>query len=194
MSESIFNVRRSFGVRNIQFTSKTYIKQSQEVSKSLNYISNKIQTVRDFFLSYQDFSQFLFGWYIREHKQGRLLQQFRGIERPGTHQQALSQFLVDHPSLSWLQNVFTGDYRQASSTLNDLARRESELLQRKKVVLFFLPHGVRSRHHVSLPDFLMDFSGIFVLSAYFKIGLLNFIPVHICTIMINSYNKTNQMH
>ncbi|GFG32593.1 hypothetical protein Cfor_12358 [Coptotermes formosanus] len=85
--------------------------------------------------SEQDFSQFLFGWYIREQKQGRLLQQFRSTKRPRTHQQALSQFLVDHPSLSWLQNVFNGDYKQANNTLRDLAKKESELLQRKKTML-----------------------------------------------------------
>jgi uncharacterized protein (UPF0248 family) len=85
------------------------------------------------FVFYQDFSQFVFGWYIREQKQGKLLKQFRGIDRSGAQQHALSQFLVDHPSLSWLQNVFSGDYKQASSTLMCLAKEESELLQRKKV-------------------------------------------------------------
>jgi nuclear pore complex protein Nup133 len=82
------------------------------------------------FVFYQDFSQFVFGWYIREQKQGKL---FRGIDRSGARQHALSQFLVDHPSLSWLQNVFSGDYKQARSTLMCLAKEESELLQRKKV-------------------------------------------------------------
>ena len=114
------------------------------------------KTIRDFFLLYQDFSQFLFGWYIREHKQGRLLQQFRGTERPRTHQQALSQFLADHPSLSWLQNVFTGDYRQASSTLSDLANKESELLQRKKVVLFFTAWSMKQTSCLS-PTLLSGF-------------------------------------
>jgi nuclear pore complex protein Nup133 len=63
------------------------------------------------------------------------LEQFRGIEKSRAQQHALSQFLMDHPSLSWLQNIFSGDYKQASSTLRGLAKEESELLQRKKVVL-----------------------------------------------------------
>ncbi|KAJ9592509.1 hypothetical protein L9F63_015826, partial [Diploptera punctata] len=85
--------------------------------------------------SQQDFSQFLFGWYIREQKQGRLLEQFRGNEKPKTQQEALSEFLMDHPSLSWLQNVFKGEFKQAKSTLIDLAKDETELLQRKKSML-----------------------------------------------------------
>jgi hypothetical protein len=43
---------------------------------------------------------------------------------------------VDHPSLSWLQNIFVGDYKQASFILRGLAEEETELLQRKKVVLY----------------------------------------------------------
>ncbi|XP_069672597.1 nuclear pore complex protein Nup133 isoform X3 [Periplaneta americana] len=85
--------------------------------------------------SEQDFSQFLFGWYVREQKQGRLLKQFRSVEKPHAQQQALSQFLKDHPSLSWLQNIFSSDYKQASNTLKSLAKEETELLQRKKSML-----------------------------------------------------------
>jgi hypothetical protein len=64
------------------------------------------------------------------------LEQFCSIEKPRAQQQALSQFLVNHPSLSWLQNVFNGDYKQASNILRGLAKEESELLQRKKVILY----------------------------------------------------------
>lgn len=85
--------------------------------------------------SEQDFSQFLFNWYIQEQKQGRLLEKFRDIQKSRAHQQALSHFLVDHPSLSWLQNIFIGDYKQASCILRGLAEEETELLQRKKSVI-----------------------------------------------------------
>jgi nuclear pore complex protein Nup133 len=64
------------------------------------------------------------------------LEQFRGVEKSKAQQHALSRFLVDHPSLSWLQNIFSGDYKEASNTLRGLAMEESELLQRKKVVLY----------------------------------------------------------
>jgi nuclear pore complex protein Nup133 len=88
----------------------------------------------------QDFPQFLFNWYIQEQKQGKLLEKFRDSQKSREHQQALSQFLLDHPSLSWLQNIFTGDYKQASCILRSLSEEENELLQRKKVV----PHVTRS--------------------------------------------------
>jgi nuclear pore complex protein Nup133 len=64
------------------------------------------------------------------------LEKFRDIQKSRAHQEALSQFLVDHPSLSWLQNIFIGDYKQASCILRGLAEEETELLQRKKVVLY----------------------------------------------------------
>jgi hypothetical protein len=94
------------------------------------------------------------------------LQQFRGTDRSRTQQQALSQFLVDHPSLSWLQNVFIGDYKQASNTLRDLAREETELLQRKKVVLYVTASSIKQMFvcpHVSSSRLLKGFQWDFCI-------------------------------
>lgn len=87
----------------------------------------------------QDFSQFLFNWYIQEQKPGRLLETFRagsGLSAAAqntSQQAALARFLGDHPSLSWLQHVFLNDFQRASDTLTNLAEQETELLKRKKV-------------------------------------------------------------
>lgn len=89
----------------------------------------------------QEFSQFLFNWYIQEQKPGRLLETFRagsglsGAAQNASQQTALARFLGDHPSLSWLQHVFLNDFQRASDTLTNLAEQETELLRRKKVCL-----------------------------------------------------------
>lgn len=89
----------------------------------------------------QDFSQFLFSWYIQKQKPGRLLDTFRAgsglssAAQNASQQEALSRFLGDHPSLSWLQNVFIHDFQRAADTLTSLAEQETELLRRKKSML-----------------------------------------------------------
>lgn len=89
----------------------------------------------------QDFSQFLFSWYIQEQKPGRLLETFRAgsglsaAAQNASQQAALKRFLGDHPSLSWLQHVFLNDFQTASDTLSNLAQQETELLRRKKSML-----------------------------------------------------------
>lgn len=89
----------------------------------------------------QDFSQFLFSWYIQEQKPGRLLENFRAgsglssAAQNASQQAALARFLGDHPSLSWLQHVFLHDFHRASDTLTSLAQQETELLRRKKSML-----------------------------------------------------------
>lgn len=92
----------------------------------------------------QDFSQFLFSWYIQEQKPGRLLETFRAgsglsaAAQNASQQAALARFLGDHPSLSWLQHVFLHDFQRAAATLTLLAQQETELLRRKKVCYFVL--------------------------------------------------------
>ncbi|XKL69512.1 hypothetical protein PGB90_007281 [Kerria lacca] len=80
----------------------------------------------------KDFAQFLFSWYIREKKQGKLLSQFRSNKK---HQQALAKFLVDHPSISWLHSVFCGNYEKAADVLLNLGFQEMESVKRKKCML-----------------------------------------------------------
>lgn len=83
--------------------------------------------------TFQNFSHYLFNWYLKERKPGRLLQQFRGKSKPLKQKKELSHFLNDHPSLQWLQNIFANQYKQASNILHHLAKQETELLGRKKV-------------------------------------------------------------
>lgn len=81
----------------------------------------------------QNFSQYLFNWYIREGKPGRLLEQFRLKTKPEKQKGELLRFLHDHPSLLWLQNIFSQQFKEASDTLQSLAKQEMELVARKKV-------------------------------------------------------------
>lgn len=72
----------------------------------------------------------MYSWYIREKKQDKLVTQFRANKK---HQQALTKFLVDHPTLAWLHAVFCGSYEQAAEILLNLGFQEMESMARKKV-------------------------------------------------------------
>ncbi|XP_049535624.1 nuclear pore complex protein Nup133 [Anopheles darlingi] len=76
-----------------------------------------------------DFSQFAISWHMRQNKQGDILQRFKN------NQAALARFLVDHPSMAWIQLVFNGELAQAGEVLLSLAQREKELLSRKRIML-----------------------------------------------------------
>ncbi|XP_075222739.1 nuclear pore complex protein Nup133 isoform X2 [Lycorma delicatula] len=76
----------------------------------------------------QDFSHFLFNWYMREGKQRDLVEQ-------SFKQKQLAEQLTAYPSLSWLNAVFNNDYLSAAHTLLDLAHNETEFLLRKKSML-----------------------------------------------------------
>lgn len=76
-----------------------------------------------------NFSQFAINWHLKQNKRGDLFERFK-------HQQAdLSRFLMDHPSLAWVQAVFNGDLDKAGRVLFDLATSETELIDRKKTML-----------------------------------------------------------
>lgn len=76
-----------------------------------------------------NFSQFAINWHLKQNKRGDLFERFK-------HQQAdLSRFLMDHPSLAWVQAVFNGDLDKAGRVLFELAANETELVDRKKTML-----------------------------------------------------------
>ncbi|CAG2061555.1 unnamed protein product [Timema podura] len=87
------------------------------------------------YCDFQEFPKFVLNWYMREQKQGQLLQQFRGRDKPPAQQQALAQFLGEHPSLAWVQQVFCGEFHLVSQTLQALAASEEKLVRRKKTML-----------------------------------------------------------
>ncbi|XP_043529238.1 nuclear pore complex protein Nup133 [Frieseomelitta varia] len=103
----------------------------------------------------QDFVGFLFSWYVKDGRQGQLVEKCR---RGGTVE--LSEKLAEHPTLSWVQSALTDDLCFAASTLYSLAIQESELVTRKKSMLSlaklaFLASDElkeKDRHHVKNID------------------------------------------
>ncbi|KAG6799905.1 nuclear pore complex protein [Apis mellifera caucasica] len=78
----------------------------------------------------QDFVGFLFSWYVKDGRQGQLVEKCR---RDGTIE--LSEKLAEHPTLSWVQSALMDDLRFAANTLHSLAIQENELVTRKKSML-----------------------------------------------------------
>ncbi|KAL7299771.1 hypothetical protein TKK_0007518 [Trichogramma kaykai] len=78
----------------------------------------------------QDFAGFLFSWYVKDGRQGQLVERCR---RGGA--QELQEKLLQHPILSWVQSALSDDYQSASKTLQKLADEETELVTRKKTML-----------------------------------------------------------
>ncbi|KAL5008238.1 hypothetical protein ScPMuIL_013819 [Solemya velum] len=79
----------------------------------------------------QGFSNFLFTWYLKEGKRGKLL------SLPVSQHTNLSRFLEssDLGYLSWLHDIKTKDYRKAHLTLLDQTQQETGLLAKKKTLL-----------------------------------------------------------
>ncbi|XP_052770068.1 nuclear pore complex protein Nup133-like [Mya arenaria] len=77
------------------------------------------------------FSDFLFNWYMKEGKQGRLLSQ------PVPQHGQLHSFLQQdkYGYLKWLNDIDRHDYRAAHETLLNLGRNEEEYLAKKKTLL-----------------------------------------------------------
>ncbi|EZA47610.1 hypothetical protein DMN91_012410 [Ooceraea biroi] len=78
----------------------------------------------------QDFAGFLFSWYVKDGRQGQLVERCR---RGGTVE--LTEKLSEHPYLSWVQAALTDELRLAANTLHTLAVQEAELVTRKKSML-----------------------------------------------------------
>ncbi|XP_046481627.1 nuclear pore complex protein Nup133 isoform X1 [Neodiprion pinetum] len=78
----------------------------------------------------QDFVGFLFSWYVKDGKQGKLVERCR---RGGAAE--LAEKLSEHPSLSWVQAALCDELRLASNTLHTLAMEEIDLVMRKKSML-----------------------------------------------------------
>lgn len=82
----------------------------------------------------EGFSEFVYSWYMQENKQAKLINRCRKFAKTPNNQ-ALSEFLMDHPSLSWMKNVFDQNFGIAAETLNNLALSETESVRRKKTML-----------------------------------------------------------
>lgn len=77
----------------------------------------------------QNFSDFLFRWYMEKGKRGKLLSQ------PAAQHQQLASFLQSHQHLSWLHHIHTHHYQQAHQTLYSQANAETRYFTKKKTLL-----------------------------------------------------------
>lgn len=79
----------------------------------------------------QDFVGYLFSWYVKDGRQGQLVERCRR----GGNSAELAEKLSEHPTLSWVQAALTDELRFAANTLHSLAVQEVELVTRKKSML-----------------------------------------------------------
>ncbi|XP_073416308.1 nuclear pore complex protein Nup133 isoform X1 [Dendrobates tinctorius] len=77
----------------------------------------------------QNFSDFLFRWYLEKGKRGKLLSQ------PVSQHGQLADFLRAHEHLSWLHEINSQDFEKAHRTLKTLANVESRYFCKKKTLL-----------------------------------------------------------
>ncbi|XP_063773624.1 nuclear pore complex protein Nup133 [Pseudophryne corroboree] len=77
----------------------------------------------------QNFSDFLFRWYLEKGKRGKLLSQ------PVSQHGQLASFLQAHEHLSWLHEINSQDFEKAHRTLHTLANMESRHFCKKKTLL-----------------------------------------------------------
>ncbi|NXT52700.1 NU133 protein, partial [Pluvianellus socialis] len=77
----------------------------------------------------QNFSDFLFRWYLEKGKRGKLLSQ------PIAQHGQLASFLQAHEHLSWLHEINSQDFQKAHRTLQTLANMETRYFAKKKTLL-----------------------------------------------------------
>ncbi|NXF97097.1 NU133 protein, partial [Eubucco bourcierii] len=77
----------------------------------------------------QNFSDFLFRWYLEKGKRGKLLSQ------PIAQHGQLTSFLQAHEHLSWLHEINSQDLQKAHRTLQTLANMETRYFAKKKTLL-----------------------------------------------------------
>ncbi|XP_046509554.1 nuclear pore complex protein Nup133 [Equus quagga] len=77
----------------------------------------------------QNFSDFLFRWYLEKGKRGKLLSQ------PISQHGQLANFLQAHEHLSWLHEINSQELEKAHATLLGLANVETRYFAKKKTLL-----------------------------------------------------------
>uniref|UniRef100_A0A8C5MUE1 Nuclear pore complex protein Nup133 n=1 Tax=Leptobrachium leishanense TaxID=445787 RepID=A0A8C5MUE1_9ANUR len=77
----------------------------------------------------QNFSDFLFRWYLEKGKRGKLLSQ------PVSQHGQLASFLQAHEHLSWLHEIQIKDFEKAHRTLQTLANMETRYFCKKRTLL-----------------------------------------------------------
>lgn len=74
------------------------------------------------------FSEYLFEWYLKEGKQGKMMSTV-------SNNYKLGDFLLNHESLNWLHQIHLEEFSEASKTLKRLATMEQQYSERKKTLL-----------------------------------------------------------
>ncbi|XP_048392144.1 nuclear pore complex protein Nup133 isoform X2 [Stegostoma tigrinum] len=77
----------------------------------------------------QNFSDFLFRWYMEKGKRGKLL------SPPVSQHANLASFLQSHEHLSWLHEINVQNFEKAYRTLLNLANMETRYFTKKKTLL-----------------------------------------------------------
>lgn len=77
--------------------------------------SNRLDEYMDRFNN-DGFSEYVYNWFLKQNRQGKLIDRYRKSGKT-KHVQKLSNFLADHPSLSWMQQIFDHNFLEASDTL-----------------------------------------------------------------------------
>ncbi|XP_069463030.1 nuclear pore complex protein Nup133 isoform X1 [Ambystoma mexicanum] len=77
----------------------------------------------------QNFSDFLYRWYLEKGKRGKLLSQ------PISQHGQLASFLQAHEHLSWLHEINSQEFEKAHRTLQTLANVETRYFAKKKTLL-----------------------------------------------------------
>lgn len=84
--------------------------------------------------SREGFSEFLYSWYVRENKQDKLIKISRKLKSTAEIN-VLDNFLSQHPSLSWISDIFNRQFDKAANTLQELGINEKESVRRQKTML-----------------------------------------------------------
>lgn len=84
--------------------------------------------------SNQGFSEFVYNWFLKENKQGKLINMCKNVTK-SKNIEKLTTFLSDHPSLAWMQEIFDKKYNQAADTLHKLGMEETDSITRQKTML-----------------------------------------------------------
>lgn len=97
-----------------------------QICEKLNETERLKRYLVDF--AHKGFAEYLFKWYLKEGKQGKLLSMTANI-------QTLSNFLMPHEQLNWLHQIHLDQFNEASLTLKKLGFEEKNFLGRKKTLL-----------------------------------------------------------
>lgn len=104
-----------------------------EILIQLCEVSDNTDRIEKYLRQFSDkgFANYLYTWYMKEGKRGKLL------ALPISQQRELGKFLQkeDIKTLSWLHNIQTDNFSKAHLTLLELARMEQGSLSKKKTLL-----------------------------------------------------------